>query len=99
MQMKSWPLRQVFLQGDAALLATSSATGSEEGSAASATAFPKVASLTSFCLGGTVSIAGIRGEGSVPGDVSADGWGAHRAGCTEAASVAAGAAGGCRTIL
>ena len=78
-QMKSWALRQVFLQGDAALLGTSSATGSGEGSAAGVTAFTEVASSTSFCLGGTVSGAGIRGEGSVPGVVSADGWGAHRA--------------------
>ena len=66
-----------------------SATGSEEGSAAGDTAITEIASSTSFCLGGMVTSAGVRGEGSVPGAVSADGWGAHRARC-EADSVAAG---------
>jgi len=81
--------------GAAALRPTESATGSEEGSAAGLVAFTEGASSTSFCLGGMVISAGVRGEGSVPGAVSADGWGAQRAGCPEATSVAAGAAGGC----
>ena len=45
--------------------ANNSATGNEEESAAGVAAFTLDASPTSFCLGGTVTSAGVRGEGSV----------------------------------
>jgi hypothetical protein len=94
-KLLAWTGVQTDIRGAAVLRPKGSATGSEEGSAAGVAAFTESASSTSFCLGGKVTSAGVRGEGSVPGAVSADGWGAHRARCTEATSVAAGAAGGC----
>ena len=57
---------KVAPQGAAPLLPKDSATGSEEGSAAGDTAVSEGASSTSFCLGGTVTSAGVRGEGWFP---------------------------------